>query len=110
MTKKWAKFQSACCLSLSRSARIIHDDPGFTYGAVALSFGRVRAPCGPGETAPALTAPSFGELAPTIMGYRQVSDATLLYLARVHGMKLITFDRPIAAVCPWPDHLELLTP
>ena len=62
------------------------------------------------EMAPALTAPSFGELVPNIMGYRQVPDATLLYLARVHGMKLITFDRPIAAICPWPEHLELLTP
>ena len=62
------------------------------------------------ETAPALTATSFGELVPNIMGYRQVPDATLLYLARVHGMKLITFDRPIAAICPWSEHLELLTP
>ena len=62
------------------------------------------------ETAPALTATSFGELVPNIMGYRQVPDATLLYLARVHGMKLITFDRPIAAICPWPEYLELLTP
>jgi hypothetical protein len=43
------------------------------------------------------------------MGYRQVPDATLLYLARVHGMKLITFDRPRAAMRPWPEHLELLT-
>jgi len=62
------------------------------------------------ETVPALTAPSFGELVPNIMGYRQVPDATLLHLARVHGMKLITFDQPIAAICPWPEHLELLTP
>lgn len=61
------------------------------------------------NSAPALTATSFDELVPNIMGYRQVPDATLLYLARVHGMKLITFDRPITATCPWPDHLELLT-
>jgi hypothetical protein len=33
------------------------------------------------ETTPALTAPSVGELVQTIMGYRQVPDATLLYLA-----------------------------
>ena len=62
------------------------------------------------ETASPLTATSFGELVPNIMGYRQIPDATLLYLARVHGMKLITFDRPIAAMCPWPEHLELLIP
>ena len=62
------------------------------------------------ETAPALTSTDFDELVPKIMGYRQVPDATLLYLARVHDLKLITFDRPIAAICPWPEHLELLTP
>lgn len=62
------------------------------------------------ESAPSLMATSFGEMVPNIRGYRQVPDATLLHLARVHDMKLITFDRPIAAVCPWPEHLELLTP
>ncbi len=62
------------------------------------------------ETAPPLTATPFGELVPNIIGYRQVPDATLLYLARVHGMKLVTFDRPIATLCPWSEHLELLTP
>jgi hypothetical protein len=61
------------------------------------------------ETAPALTARSFNALVPKIMGYRQVPDATLLHLARVHGLKLTTFDRPMAAVCPWDDNLELLT-
>jgi toxin-antitoxin system PIN domain toxin len=62
------------------------------------------------ETAPALTATSFAALVPKILGYRQVSDATLLHLARVGGLKLVTLDRPVAAVCPWPEHLELLTP
>jgi toxin-antitoxin system PIN domain toxin len=62
------------------------------------------------ETAPALTASSFDALVPKILGYRQVPDATLLHLARVHGLKLTTFDRPMAAVCPWDDNLELLTP
>jgi len=62
------------------------------------------------ETAPALTATSFDALVPKIIGYRQVSDATLLHLARIGGLKLVTFDRPVAAVCPWPEHLELLTP
>ena len=62
------------------------------------------------ETAPALTASSFDALAPKIIGYQQVSDATLLHLARVCGLKLITLDRPVATICPWNDHLELLTP
>jgi uncharacterized protein len=62
------------------------------------------------EIAPALTTPLFDELVPKIMGYWQVSDATLLHLARVNGLKLVTFDQPVAAVCPWPEHLELLTP
>jgi uncharacterized protein len=62
------------------------------------------------ETAPGLTTPLFIELVPRIIGYRQVSDATLLHLARLGGLKLVTFDRPVAAVCPWPEHLELLRP
>ena len=62
------------------------------------------------ETAPALTTTPFDALIRKIMGYRQVSDATLLHLAHVSGLKLVTFDRSVAAVCPWPEHLELLTP
>jgi hypothetical protein len=61
-------------------------------------------------TSPPLTATSFDTLVPKIIGYRQVSDATLLHLAHVGGLKLVTFDRPVAAMCPWPEHLELLTP
>jgi predicted nucleic acid-binding protein len=57
------------------------------------------------ETAPAFTTILFDELVLKIIGYRQVSDATLLHLARVGGLKLVTFDRPVAAVCPWPQHL-----
>ena len=62
------------------------------------------------ETAPALTVSSFDVLVPKIVGYRQVSDATLLHLARVCGLKLTTFDRPVTAICPWADNLDLLTP
>lgn len=62
------------------------------------------------ETAPALTATPFTELVPKVTGYRQVTDATLLHLARVHGMKLVTFDQAAAVVCPWNEHLALLTP
>jgi hypothetical protein len=62
------------------------------------------------ETAPALTTTPFQALVPKIIGYRQVSDATLLHLARVGGLKLVTFAQPVAAVCPWPEHLEHLAP
>ena len=61
------------------------------------------------ETAPALTTTAFQALVPNIIGYRQVSDATLLHLSRVGGLKLVTLDQPVAAVCPWPEYLELLT-
>jgi hypothetical protein len=61
------------------------------------------------ETAPALTATPFDELVPKVIGYRQMPDATLLHLARVHGMKLVTFDQAVTVVCPWNDNLQLLT-
>jgi len=62
------------------------------------------------ESAPALTAAPFDELVTKIIGYRQMADATLLHLARVHDMKLVTFDQAVAAICPWNKNLELLTP
>ena len=62
------------------------------------------------ESAPALTAAPFDELVAKIIGYRQMADATLLHLARVHDMKLVTFDQAVAAICPWNKNLELLTP
>jgi uncharacterized protein len=46
-----------------------------------------------------------------VRGYRQVTDATLLALARQHDGMLATFDRGIAnlAVSPaWKAHLQLL--
>jgi hypothetical protein len=49
-------------------------------------------------------------LVPHIMGYRQVPAAMLLYRAHILDMKRITFDRLIATMCPWPEHVELLTP
>jgi hypothetical protein len=60
--------------------------------------------------APALTTTPCDELVPKIIAYRQASDTTPLYLARVGGLRLVTCDRPVAAVCPWPEHLELLIP
>ncbi|HEX3391174.1 MAG TPA: TA system VapC family ribonuclease toxin [Solirubrobacteraceae bacterium] len=45
---------------------------------------------------------------PTITGYRQVTDAHLLVLARRRGMRLVTFDASILAVRNSND-VEVLT-
>jgi hypothetical protein len=60
------------------------------------------------EAAPALSGASFHELASRIIGYRQVSDATLLHVARIAGMKLVTMDQAIASICPWSENLQVL--
>jgi toxin-antitoxin system PIN domain toxin len=60
------------------------------------------------ESAPALMGMPFDELLPRIVGYRQVSDATLLHVVRIHGLKLVTFDLAVAAICPWAENLQLL--
>jgi hypothetical protein len=62
------------------------------------------------ELAPAMTSKPFDELVPRVVGYRQVSDATLLHLARFHGMKLVTFDQALAAISPWTENLKVLIP
>jgi toxin-antitoxin system PIN domain toxin len=62
------------------------------------------------DVAPTLAAAPFDGLVPRISGYRQVSDAILLHIAKVHGLKLVTFDQASAALCPWPGTLELLSP
>jgi toxin-antitoxin system PIN domain toxin len=58
------------------------------------------------ESAPTLTAAPFDALVAKIIGYRQMADATLLHLARVHDMKLITFDQAVAVVCPWNEKMS----
>jgi uncharacterized protein len=45
---------------------------------------------------------------PTIVGYRQVTDAHLLTLARRHGVRLVTFDAGAQALGGKRD-VELLT-
>ena len=45
---------------------------------------------------------------PAMLGYRQVTDAHLLTLARRSGMRLITFDAAIATLANGVD-VELLT-
>jgi toxin-antitoxin system PIN domain toxin len=58
---------------------------------------------------PSITDRSFAEVASRVRGYQQVPDATLLYLARVHGLKLVTFDQLAGTLSPWPENLELLS-
>lgn len=45
---------------------------------------------------------------PSVAGYRQVTDAHLLTLARRHGLRLVTFDAGISALAGG-EHVELLT-
>jgi uncharacterized protein len=45
---------------------------------------------------------------PTIAGYRQVTDAHLLTIARRRGVRLVTFDPAIAALAKGRD-VEVLT-
>jgi uncharacterized protein len=45
---------------------------------------------------------------PTMAGYRQVTDAHLLTLARRRGVRLVTFDTAIAALAEGRD-VEVLT-
>lgn len=61
------------------------------------------------EAAASLTAGPFVHLAPRITGYRQVTDATLIHLARAHGARLVTFDKAVASICPWGESFETLT-
>lgn len=46
---------------------------------------------------------------PEIHGYRQVTDAHLLALARRRGVRLVTFDAGAAAIDPTGRDVELLT-
>jgi toxin-antitoxin system PIN domain toxin len=59
------------------------------------------------DATPGLTAAPFLDLAHRIVGHRQVTDATLLYIARSHGLKFITFDQAVIPLCPWPQHVEI---
>lgn len=62
------------------------------------------------KSCPSPTESGFDFIEPRIVGYRQISDAGLLYIARMEGMKLTTFDSGISAICPWPENLEILSP
>ncbi len=62
------------------------------------------------DLAPSITATPFDELVPRIVGHQQVTDATLMHLARFHGMKFVTLDQGTRALCPWSGNLEVIVP
>lgn len=57
---------------------------------------------------PSLSGPVFEEIFQQVNGYRQLSDAVLLYIARTHAAQLVTFDQAIASICPWNENLRVL--
>lgn len=62
------------------------------------------------EKSPTTTAPPFDDLVPRIFGHQQITDAALLHIARFHGMKFVTFDQAVTALCPWSGNLEVIVP
>ncbi len=62
------------------------------------------------DLAPTITAAPFDDLVPKIVGHQQITDATLLHLARFHGMKLATLDQATSTLCPWTSNLEIIVP
>lgn len=60
------------------------------------------------ESLPTLTSPEFSQLATQMQGYRQTSDFVLLHVAQLHGLRLVTFDKPLAKVAPNAALIELL--
>lgn len=62
------------------------------------------------DTAPSVLDPAFDDLEARIAGHRQVTDATLLWLAKIHGVGLVTFDRALVTWTPWPAQVSLLVP
>jgi len=61
------------------------------------------------ETAPSLGHDALADLAPRITGHRQMSDATLLHLARRLKLSLVTFDQAMASLSPWVEHVRVLS-
>lgn len=60
------------------------------------------------ESLPTLTSSEFSQLATHMQGYRQTSDFVLLHIAQHHGLRLVTFDKPLAKVTPNAALIELL--
>jgi uncharacterized protein len=57
---------------------------------------------------PSLEDERFKPIASRVTGYRQMPDATLLFVARCHSLQLVTFDRSAAAISPWPEYIHVL--
>lgn len=60
------------------------------------------------DRAPALEGEVFEAIGARVRGYRQISDATLVYFARMHGLQVVTFDQALASICPWPESVLVL--
>lgn len=61
-------------------------------------------------TLPELTHPDFELLARRLQGYRQVSDAVLLAIAKQNQARFVTFDRAVATLSPWPGLVVVISP
>jgi uncharacterized protein len=57
------------------------------------------------EMTQSLTSEGFAALTTKVQGHRQVADMTLLFIARINGLRLVTFDGGIRSVNPWPENL-----
>ena len=62
------------------------------------------------STATTWTDSAFSSLILRISGYRQITDATLLAIAKSEQLQLVTFDHAVAAICLWPSQVQTLTP
>jgi len=60
------------------------------------------------EPLPTLISPEFSQLFTHLHGYRQTSDFVLLHVAQCHGLRLVTFDKPLANTTPDTALVELL--
>jgi toxin-antitoxin system PIN domain toxin len=81
------------------------------HAAVALLAGLVSNP-GHRFIAPSVawTESALNDLVLRIVGYRQITDATLLAIAKSENLKLVTFDQALVSICPWPAHPQTLPP
>jgi uncharacterized protein len=63
---------------------------------------RYVAECAPLDREP------FTRIARNLHGHKQVTDAYLAAVAHEHGLALVTFDRRIGLVCPFPGVVQVL--
>jgi predicted nucleic acid-binding protein len=59
------------------------------------------------ESGPLIDA-SFESVASRLLGHQQVTDAYLIALAHVNGLRLVTFDRRIQAISPFEGVVRFL--